>query len=116
MKADIPAEILFIVAILLTVAALLIYGLIIKRLLILIQGKGIWILPIIGGVFLIVLAIFHIYRMLFYFPLLGTAGPSNLFDLIIGSLNLARIESLFLLGAGIFSLIGGLLYYTASSR
>ena len=116
MKADIPAEILFIIAIFLTIVSLLMYGMIIKRLLKLIQGKGIWVLPIIGGVLLLILAVFHIYRMLFYFPLLGTAGPGDLFDLIIGSLNLARIETFFLLGSGIFSLLGGLLYYSASSR
>jgi len=116
MKADIPAEILLIVAILLVVVSLIIYGLIIKRLLVLIKGKGIWIFPIIGSVFLIALAIFHIYRMLFYFPLLGIAGPADLFDLIIGSLSLSRIESFLLLGSGIFSVIGGFLYYLASSR
>lgn len=116
MKADIPAEVLFIGAILLVVVSLIIYGLIIKRLLILIRGKGIWIFPIVGGVFLVALAAFHTYRMLFYFPLLGAAGPADLFDLIVGSLSLSRIESFLLLGAGLFSMIGGLLYYRASSR
>jgi hypothetical protein len=116
MRADIPAEILFIVAILLTIVSLLIYGLIIKRLLTLIKAKGIWIFPIIASIILIALAIFHAYRMLFYFPMLGTAGPADLFDLVVGSLNLARIESFLLLGSGIFSLIGGVLYYLASTR
>lgn len=116
MRADIPAEILFTVAILLTIVSLIIYGLIIKRLLVLIKGKVIWIFPVLGSISLIVLAVFHIYRMLFYFPLLGTAGPADLFDLIIGSLSLSRIESFLLLGSGVFSLIGGLLYYSASSK
>lgn len=116
MRADIPAEILFIVAILLTIISLIIYGLIIKKLLVLIKSKGMWIFPIIGSIFLIVLAVFHVYRMLFYFPLLGTAGPADLFDLIVGSLSLSRIESFLLLGSGIFSLIGGILYYSASSK
>jgi len=116
MRADIPAEILFIVAILLTIVSLFVFGLIVKRLLVLIKGKGIWIFPIIGSLFLLVLAVFHVYRMLFYFPLLGTAGPADLFDLIIGSLSLSRIESFLLLGSGLFSLVGGVLYYTASSR
>jgi len=31
-------------------------------------------------------------------------------------LSLARIESFLLLGAGIFSLIGGIAYYQASSK
>ncbi|MBN2619499.1 hypothetical protein JXB22_00295 [candidate division WOR-3 bacterium] len=116
MRADIPAEIMFIVAILLTIFSLVIFGLIIKRLLVLIQGKGIWILPIIASLCLIILAVVHIYRMLFYFPLLGTAGPADLFELIVGSLSLARIESFLLLGSGIFAIIGGILYYSASSK
>jgi hypothetical protein len=116
MRADVFAELLFIVAIALAIVSLFIYGLIIKRLLVLIKGKGIWIFPIIASVCLIALAIFHIYRITFYFPLLSTAGPGDLFDLIVGSLSLARIESYLLLGSGIFALIGGVLYYKASSR
>jgi hypothetical protein len=116
MRAEFPAEILFTVAILLAVVSLIIYGLIIRRLLGLIKVRGIWIFPIIAGLCLVLLAIFHIYRMLFYFPLLGVAGPADLFDLIIGSLKLARIETFLLLGSGLFALIGGLLYYFASSR
>ena len=116
MKADLPAEFIFIIAILLTVASLLLYGLIIKRLLVLIKGKFIWIFPVLAGSLLFVLAIVHIYRMLFFFPLLSMAGPADLYDLIIGSLILARIESFLLLGAGIISLVGGLLYYRASSK
>jgi hypothetical protein len=116
MRPEIPAELLFVIAIVLTIVSLVIYGLIIKRLLVLIKGKAIWIFPIIGSLCLVALAVFHVYRMLFYFPLLGTAGPGNLFDLIIGSLSLSRIESLLLLGSGLFSLIGGILYYSASSK
>jgi hypothetical protein len=116
MRADIPAEILFIIAIVLTIISLIIFGLIVKKLLVLIRKKGIWILPIIASIFLIVLAVVHIYRMLIYFPLLGTAGPADLFELIVGSLSLARIESILLLGSGIFALLGGILYYSASSK
>lgn len=116
MRADIIAEVLFIVAIFLSIISLFVYGLIIKRLLVLIKGKGTWIFPVIGGLFLIVLAFVHIYRIVIYFPLLGTAGPGDLFDLIVGSLALARVESYLLLGAGLFPLIGGILYYRASSK
>jgi len=116
MKADIPAEILFLIAIVLTIISLFIYGMIIKKLLKLIGKKGIWVFPTLGGIFLIGLALVHSYRMLYYFPLLATAGPGNLFDLIIGSLSLARIESFLLLGSGVFSLTGGILYYSASSK
>ena len=116
MRPDIPAEVVFLAAILLTILSLIIYGMILKRLSKLITGKGVWIFPMIAGLFLIGLALFHIYRMLFYFPQLGTAGPADLYDLIIISLNLSRIESFLLLGAGVSSLIGGALYYAATSR
>jgi hypothetical protein len=116
MKADLPAELIFICAIILTVGALFLYGMTIRRLLTLIRAKHIWIFPVLGGVLLLLLAVVHIYRVLFYFPLLGTAGPGDLFDLVIGSLILARIESYLLLGAGILALIGGLSYYLTSSR
>ncbi len=116
MRADIPAEVIFLVAILLTVVSLIIYGLIIRRLLVLIRGKGIWVFPVLAGVLLVCLAFVHVYRMLLYFPHLGTAGPSDLFDLIVGSLVLSRIESLMLLGAGICALVGGIMYYAQSSK
>lgn len=116
MRADIFAEILFIIAIVLAIVSLITYGMIIRRLLVLIGGKGIWIFPVIGGIFLIGMAGLHLYRVLVYFPLLGTAGPGDLFDLIVGSLNLSRLESFLLLGAGFFPLLGGILYYRASSK
>jgi len=116
MRADLPAELIFIFAIILTIGALLLYGMIIRRLLALIKGRYIWIFPVLGGLLLLMLAAVHIYRVLFYFPLLGTAGPGDLFDLIIGSMSLARVESYLLLGSGVLALIGGLSYYLTSSR
>lgn len=116
MRADIIAEAIYIVAILLAIVSLIIFSLILKRLLNLIGGKGIWVFPLIGSLFLIAMAIFHLYRIISYFPLLSVAGPGDLFDLILGSLGLARYESFLFLGAGIFPLIGGILYYSASSK
>ncbi len=116
MKADLPAELIFLFAILLTIGALILYGLIIRRLLVLVKAKYIWILPMLGGLVLLALVAVHLYRMLLYFPMLGTAGPADLYELIIGSLSLARIESLLLLTSGVVSLIGGLLYYLISTR
>jgi hypothetical protein len=116
MKVDLPAEIVFLAAILLTIGAFVTYGLIIKRLLVLIKGRGIWLFHMLGALCLAGLAVFHIYRMVLYFPRLRTAGPADLFDLIIGSLSLARIENILLFSAGVFSLIGGLLYYKSSSK
>jgi hypothetical protein len=116
MKADLAAELIFVCAIFLTVGALFLYGMTIRRLLKLVKAKLIWIFPVLGGLLLLLLAAVHIYRVLFYFPMLGTAGPGDLFDLIIGSLSLARVETYSLLGAGILALIGGLSYYLTSSR
>ena len=116
MRPDLIAELIFVCAILLTVGSLFVYGLIIKRLLSLLNKKYLWIFPMLGGLLLLILVIVHLYRMLFYFPMLGTAGPADLFELVIGSLSLARFESFLLLGSGIVSLVGGLLYYLASSR
>ncbi len=116
MRPDIIAEIIFMVAILFVIVSLIIFGIIIKRLLTLIGGKGIWVFPIIGSIFLLAVAGIHMYRMIFYFPLLSVAGPADLFDLIVGSLRLARYESFLFLGAGLFPLIGGVIYYSASSK
>ncbi|MBE0433115.1 hypothetical protein IBX73_06585 [candidate division WOR-3 bacterium] len=116
MRADLFAELIFTCAIILTVGSLLLYGLIIKRLLVLIKVRHIWIFPVISGMLLAGLAVVHSYRMLIYFPLLGTAGPGDLFELIIGSLRLARLESYLLLAAGVSALIGGVSYYLASSK
>lgn len=116
MRADLTAELIFTLAIVLTVVALLLYGLIIKRLLVLVKVRHIWIFPMLSGLLLAALAAVHSYRMFIYFPRLGTAGPADLFELIIGSLQLARLESYLLLAAGIAALCGGLAYYRASSK
>jgi hypothetical protein len=116
MRADLVAELIFVCAIILAVGSLCLYGMIIRRLLLLIKAKHIWIFPLVGGLLLLALAGVHVYRVLFYFPLLGTAGPGDLFELIIGSLSLARVESFLLLGAGVFALIGGLSYYLRSTK
>ena len=116
MRADLPAELIFMLAILLTIASLFLYGLIIKRLLKLVKAKYLWIFPMVAGFLLLILFVVHFYRVFFYSPLLSTAGPADLFELVIGSLQLARVESFLLLGAGVFSLVGGLWYYLVSSR
>ncbi len=63
MRADVPAEILFLVALLLTILSLIVYAMILKRLSQLITGKALWIVPVIGCRALIGVAIFHIYRI-----------------------------------------------------
>ncbi len=115
MRPDVGAEIIFLAGILLLTISFIIYGRIIKRLLALIQKKGIWILPFFSAIGLLLVAIFHLYRILFYFPRLGQAS-GDLFELIIGSLEMVRLENIFLFGAGFLALICGWLYYSWSSR
>lgn len=115
MRADIPAEVIFLAAILLTILSLIVYTMILKRLPQLITGKALWIFPVIGCLALIGVAIFHIYRIFFCFPQLNTAAPADLFDVVIISLSLSRVESLLLLGAGLFSFIRGPLCYSVTS-
>ncbi|HID31870.1 MAG TPA: hypothetical protein EYP24_00645 [bacterium (Candidatus Stahlbacteria)] len=116
MKVHIPSEILFTVAILVLAVSLVIYGLIIKRLLTLIKRGSIWLLPIISAGILILQLLIHSYRMVFYFPRLGTAGRFDFFPLIVGSFSLGRWEAIFFLLAGLFSVLVGLLYYQWSTR
>jgi hypothetical protein len=115
MRPDAGAEIVFLLSIFLLAVSFVIYGLIIKRLLNLIKKKGIWILPVLSALGLFLVAIFHLYRILYYFPKLARAS-GDLFELIIGSLRMARLENTFLCGAGFLVLVCGWLYYTWSSR
>lgn len=115
MRPNIGGEFLFLIAIFLLILSFVIYGLIIKRLLVLIKKGGIWVLPILSALGLVLAVIFHLYRILFYFPKLGQAS-GDLFELIIGSLRLVRLENILLLFSGVLVLICGALYYRWSSR
>lgn len=116
MKVHIPSELLFTVAVLILAISLVIYGLIIKRLLVLIKKGGIWLLPILSAGVLICELIIHGYRMIFYFPRLGTAGRFDFFPLIVGSFSLGRLEAILFLIAGILSVLVGFFYYHWSTR
>ncbi len=116
MKVDIPFEILFGVGILIFTISLYIYGMIIKRLLPLIEKKGIWILPVIGSIFLVFSAVIHFYRILYFGRNLSIADPADLFPLIKGMLSANSFEAFSILGASLLTLIGIAIYYRWISR
>ncbi|HIE05546.1 MAG TPA: hypothetical protein EYP58_01965 [bacterium (Candidatus Stahlbacteria)] len=116
MKVHIPSEFIFTIAILILACSLVIYGLIVRRLLRLIKRGGIWILPILSAAVLLIELIIHSYRMIFYFPRLGTAGRFDFFPLIVGSFSLGRLEAIFFFMAGILAVGVGFLYYHWSTR
>ena len=116
MRVDIPFEILFAIGILIFTLSLYVYGLIIKRLLPLIEKKGIWILPVIGSIFLVLSAIIHFYRVLYFGRNLSIADPIDLFPLIKGMLRTNSFEAFSILGAALLTLIGITIYYRWISR
>jgi hypothetical protein len=116
MRVNVPFELLFGIGILLFTFSIFIYGLIIKKLLPLIDKGGIWILPIIGVVFLIGSTILHFYRIFFYGTQLSIADPEDLFPLINGMLRVNSIEAFSILGAFLLTLIGITIYYRWISK
>ncbi len=116
MRVDIPFEILFAVGILIFTLSLYVYGLIIKRLLPLIERKGIWVLPIMGSFFLVLSAVIHFYRILYFGRNLSIADPADLFPLIKGMLSTNSFEAFSILGAALLTLMGITVYYRWISR
>jgi hypothetical protein len=116
MRVDFPFEILFAFGILIFTLSLYVYGLIIKRLLHLIEKKGIWILPIMGSIFLVLSAIIHFYRILYFGKNLSIADPADLFPLIKGMLSANLLEAVAILGSALLTLIGITIYYRWISR
>jgi hypothetical protein len=116
MRVDIPFEILFAIGILIFTLSLYIYGLIIKRLLPMIEKRGIWILPIIGSVFLVISAVIHFYRILYFGRSLTVADPADLFPLIKGMLSANSFEAFSILGSALLTLMGITVYYRWISR
>jgi hypothetical protein len=111
MKVNLPFELLFGIGILLFTFSIFIYGLIIRRLLPLINRKGIWVLPIIGVLFLLVSTVIHFYRIFFYGVELSKADPEDLFPLINGMIRVNSMEAFSILGASLLTLIGITIYY-----
>ncbi len=116
MRVDIPFEVLFAIGILIFTLSLYVYGLIIKRLLPMIEKGGIWILPVIGSVLLVVSAVIHFYRILYFGRSLTVADPADLFPLIKGMLSANSFEAYSILGAALLTLMGIAVYYRWISR
>jgi len=73
-------------------------------------------LPIIGSVFLVLSAIIHFYRVLYFGRSLSIADPADLFPLIKGMLRTNSFEAFSILWAGLLTLIGITIYYRWISR
>ncbi|RKZ24027.1 hypothetical protein DRQ23_01415 [bacterium] len=111
MRINVPLEMIFVLGTLLLTVSLLIYGGIIKKILILIGKKGIWVFPIIGGIVLLIAAILHIYRIFNFGMLLSHADPGDLFPLIIGMLQMKSFEAWTIFLAGVLGLLGSGIYF-----
>ncbi|MEO0293825.1 MAG: hypothetical protein ABIN61_06360 [candidate division WOR-3 bacterium] len=116
MRVDIPFEILFAFSIFIFTISLFVYGLIIKRLLPLIEKKGIWILPVIGSIFLVISAVIHFYRIWYFGGALTVADPADLFPLIKGMLRANSVESFSTLSSALLTLLGITVYYRWISK
>ena len=111
MRINVPLEMIFVLGTLFLTISLLIYGGIIKKILVLIGKKGIWVFPIVGGIVLLIGAILHIYRVYNYGILLSRADPEDLFPLIIGMLQMRSYEAWTIFFAGILGLLGSGIYF-----
>ncbi len=116
MRVNVPFELLFGIGILLFTFSVFIYGQIIKRLLLIVGRRGIWILPIIGAIFLIGSTVIHFYRVFFYGIGLSKADPEDLFPLINSMLRVNSMEAFSILGAALLTLIGVSIYYRWISK
>uniref|UniRef100_A0A7C4U7R0 Uncharacterized protein n=1 Tax=candidate division WOR-3 bacterium TaxID=2052148 RepID=A0A7C4U7R0_UNCW3 len=116
MKINLPLEFLFALGMLLLTISLFIYASIIKRLLVLIEKKGIWIMCILAGLVLLFGTFIHFYRVNYFGKLLSHVDPEDLFPLILQMLKFTSIESWVILAAGIISLIGSGVYFRWISR
>ena len=116
MEINIPYELIFAVGIILFSISLYIYGLIIRRLLGLIEKKGIWVFPMIAVLFLLYGAGMHFFTVFFYSDALSHADPSDLFPLIVAMLKNGSWEAFGILIAGVISLLGSGIYYRWTSR
>ncbi len=116
MKILYSAELLFAVAILMFSASLLFSGLILRRLLKLIRKGGIWVLPIIGSIALIIESIVHFIKLFGFLPSLAHAEPYDILPLLTTSMKMGTVESVMVLIAGILAFVGGFIYFRWTSR
>ncbi len=115
MRILFTAEILLTIGIILFAASLFFSGLIIKRLLKMIRRKGIWILLMIGTLFMLIGSIVHIIKLTVYFPALAASTPYDLLPLIAKTMQVGTLEACMILLAGIFAIVASLIYFRWTS-
>ena len=112
MEISIPAELLFAVAVALFCISLFYYSRILKRLLAVIRRPSfIWVLPMVGAIFLALGALFHFIPLAIYPQL----DPSRTDQLMMICQN-RTMEAGFFLLAGIIAIMAGWLYTGWTSR
>lgn len=116
MRISLPLEFMFATGMLLLTISLFIYGTIIKKLLVLIEKKGIWIMCIFAGIVLLSGTFIHFYRITYFGKLLSHVDPEDLFPLLLDMLKYTSVESWIILAAGLISLIGSGVYFRWISR
>ncbi len=116
MRIYLELELMLALGVLLFAISLFVYGRVLGRLLKLIHRGGLWVFPVLGGVFLLIGVGVHLFCVSYYSTLLSHADPSDLFALIVGFLKMGAVESVAMLVAGLLSFLGGLIYYLWTSR
>lgn len=116
MRINLPLEFLFAIGMFLLTISLFIYATIIKRLLVLIEKKGIWIMFVLSGIVLLFGTFIHFYRITYFGKLLSHVDPEDLFPLLLQMLKFTSVESWIILAAGLISLIGSGVYFRWISR
>jgi hypothetical protein len=112
MEISIPAELLFAVAVALFCVALFLYGRILRRLLGVIRRQSfIWVLPIVGAVFLALGALFHFLPLAIY-PRLDPSRTDQLMQICQSR----SLEAAGIFLAGIIAIFAGLIYTRWTSR
>jgi hypothetical protein len=101
-----PELVLYEVALILLAGSCLLYAVILKQLLALIQRRVLWLLPVISAALIAVSAYLHGFAAVVLTPLIG-ADPS----IYKQSMLLRTLSIGGLLGAGLFAAVAGLLYY-----
>lgn len=112
MEISIPAELLFAVAVALFGLSFLYYSRILKRLLAIIRRPSvIWVLPLVGAIFLGLGALFHFLPLAIY-PRLDPSRTDQLMQICQSR----SLEATGIFLAGVISIIAGLVYTRWTSR
>lgn len=112
MDISIPAELLFAIAVALFCMSLFLYSRILRRLLGVIRKQsGIWVLPMLGAIFLALGALFHFLPLAIY-PRLDPSRTDQLMQICQSR----SMEAAGIFLAGIISILAGWTYTRWTSR